>query len=63
METLPIFNQTHELTPLKKYQFFFDFIKLFFLLSTKVFSVSRILSNKVFSYFFAEIKDGKIANF
>ena len=51
MEKLPIFDQTHKLTPLEKCQFF-DLINLLFLLSRKVYSLPRISSKTFFSQFF-----------
>ena len=62
MEILPTFYQTHGLTPLKKCQFL-DFINFLFLLSTKVFSLSRIWSNTFSRHFLAEIKIWKNCQF
>ena len=50
MEKWPTFEQTHGLTPLEKSQLF-HFINLLFLLSGKVFSLSRIWSNTFFCHF------------
>ena len=58
MEILPIYDQTDVVTPLKRFQFF-DFITLLFLLSTKVFFLSRVSSNTLCSHYLAEIKISK----
>ena len=55
-KNLQFFDQNHGLTPLEKYQFVFFFKNLLFLLGTKVFSLSRILTNTFFRHFLAEIK-------
>ena len=62
MEKLPTFHQTHGLTPLEKCQFF-DFINFLFLLSTKVFSLSKISCNTFSRHFWAEIKIWKNCQF
>ena len=61
-EILPIYDQTDVVTPLKRFQFF-DFITLSFLLSTKVFFLSRVSSNILCCHYLAEIKISKNLQF